>query len=94
MADLTAKKSDYITRLVQEAGNMVDQMNRFRALQAEYTDNGYFDSPGAQITDADCIGDNAHMSASLITSVITSSIDMNAFLVGGFHDDNFSKAKR
>jgi len=94
MADLSMKKSDFISRVVFEAGAIIDQMNRFAALQAEYTNNGYFDTPGAAITDEDCVGANAHMSAELITSVISSSIAMNAFLVDGFHDDNFAKATR
>jgi hypothetical protein len=94
MTDLTAKKSDFITRIVNEAGALVASIDRFKALQDEYTNNGYFDAPGIAIVDEDCIGDNAHMTAALVTSVISSSIAIDTFMVNNFHDDNMSKAKR
>jgi hypothetical protein len=34
------------------------------------------------------------MTAALVTSVISSSIAIDTFMVNNFHDDNMAKAKR
>lgn len=93
MADLTAKKSDFITRQVQAVTDFMHALEDLRALDIEHTNNGYGGGANA-ITDEDASGDNAHMSANLVNNVITSTRAIDTFMVNGFHDDVLAQAAR
>jgi hypothetical protein len=93
MADLTAKKSDFITRQVQAVTDFMHALEDLRNLDEEHTNNGYGAGPNA-IVDADAQGDNAHMDAALVSNVITSTRAIDAFMVGAFHDDVLAQAAR
>jgi hypothetical protein len=93
MADLSAKKSDFITRQVQAVTTFMRTLDTLRALDDEHTNNGYGAGPNA-IVDADAQGDNAHMDAALVNNVITSTRAIDAFMVSNFHDDVLAQAAR
>lgn len=70
-ADLTAKKADYLTKLVTFADQLLAVTRAADELHAYALANGLLTGGAAPVTDPDCTGANAHLTAALVNAVDT-----------------------
>lgn len=76
MANLTAKKSDAISALVAFSIKAEGLARDIAELQSFFTDNGFLTGGGNAIVDGDCVGANAHLTATLVNSGVTAIATM------------------
>lgn len=69
MADLSSKKSNHISLLIQGASSALDAISGLRSLVAESKTLGY-DDADAGLQDADFVGANNFLSASAYRQII------------------------
>lgn len=70
MADLTAKKSDYLSRVVQLSEELARAIQKAEEMTAYRGDNGFEVGGANAITDADCTGANAHLTAANVDAAV------------------------
>lgn len=70
-ADLSAKKSDYISSVVTFAEALLALTRAGEELAAYQGANGFQAAGPSAVVDADCIGSNSHMSAATVNAVVT-----------------------
>jgi hypothetical protein len=63
----TAKKSNFLSEVVANATALKAARDQLRELAEEFTK----DSTIASIADADCVGDNSHLTAFIVNSYLT-----------------------
>ena len=68
MADLSAKKSNFIARYRKSVVEVLDQVSELKDMRVEWDSQGY----SSAIVDVDFVGDNRHMTAAQLASAITS----------------------
>lgn len=78
--DLTAKKNNYVARLVAENATFLDSLNRLAALKAEWDADAY--ATGAQpasnnIADAD-LANYPHLTALIVNQLIGAHVAVKA----------------
>lgn len=71
MADQTNRKSNFISKVGDLSAQLLALTRDCEELAAYQTDSGFQIGGANAIVDADCVGDNAHMTAALIGSVVT-----------------------
>src|SRR5262245_12416674 len=77
MADLSKKKSDALSKLVALIPQAMDLCARVAEFNAYVTDSGFLSGGAAPIADGDCIGENAHLTASDFNSAMTALASVN-----------------
>jgi hypothetical protein len=70
MPDLTAKKSDYLSRVVDLSERLTDVLKDAQELTSYRGDNGFETGGTNAIADADCVGENAHLTAATVDAVV------------------------
>lgn len=70
MPNLTQKKSDAMTKLVQMIPLAMDVAQQVKELDAYFADNGFKTGGNNAIVDGDCIGENAHLSATIMNDAL------------------------
>jgi len=85
MADqnITPKINNHISKHVQAVTDLVDALNRLRALHEDYEDNGY----SGVITQDHITGDNVHLTPTQLANSYSSWIAVDGFIEQNFHDD-------
>lgn len=68
MADLTKKKSNFITRYRTNTTDLLDTVNELKEQRVEWDSQGY----SSAIIDGDFTGDNDHLTAAQLASAVTS----------------------
>jgi hypothetical protein len=81
--DLSAKKSDYVSASVAFAADLLALARRAEELAAYQSANGFQSGGAAPVTDADCVGGNAHMTAVLVNAVVTIAGQLGGAVTSG-----------
>ena len=68
MADLSSKKSNFISRYIQNTTQILDLLTELKEQRVEWDSQGY----SSAIVDGDFVGANAHLTASNLASTVTS----------------------
>ncbi len=68
---LATKKVEALRAFVALSLKAEAMARDIKELQTYFTDNGFLTGGGNAIVDADCVGDYAHLTASLVNSGIT-----------------------
>jgi len=90
--DLTRKKNNYVDRLSNRVGNLLEAMDNLAALRREWDELGFVDGGSAAIADADIAGQFPHLSAANVAAVMT-TIDNFATLRAAGNGTNLSKLR-
>jgi hypothetical protein len=77
--DLSAKKSNFLSRTVSAASALKSARDALVALEGEWNDYGY----AASLQDADCVGSNAHLSLAIVTGLFTTQGNLESFWAAG-----------
>ncbi len=70
-ADLSSKKSDYISQTITFAEQLLALTRTAEELALYQSANGLQSGGAAAVVDADCIGDNKHVTAATVNAVVT-----------------------
>lgn len=94
MADLTVKKSNFISRTVAAVTALLTDVEGIQALRQEWDALGY--SPGSgpesELSPGDCNGANAHVSPAILADAFNSLEALKTLLLDG-HLTNLSKLR-
>jgi len=71
MADLSSKKSNYLSKLVSFADTMLSTTRMADEIHAYALANGFLTAGANAIVDADCVGANAHLTAASVNATDT-----------------------
>lgn len=71
MANLTSKKSDAISKLVAICPRAMEILSEVVELQNYLADNLFLTGAANAVIDADCVGDNAHVTAADFNAAMT-----------------------
>lgn len=75
--DLSKKKSDVLSQIVAFAPKAEALARNIAELNSNFVDNGFATAGTNAIVDADCIGENSHMTAALANSAIAALLNIN-----------------
>jgi hypothetical protein len=71
MANLSSKKSDYVSLVAQFSQRLLALTVDADELSAFQADNAFQSGGANAIVDADCVGANAHLTAAQVNAVMT-----------------------
>lgn len=71
MPNLASKKTDFISQVVVFSQRLLALSVNADELAAFQSDNGFQSGGGNAIVDADCVGDNQHLTAAQVNAVLT-----------------------
>lgn len=93
--DLSALKSDFVTRLVAEVSSNLDSIDSLLALRLRYDALGMAPGSGTayEIKAADLVGANAHLTPQEIGDAFASYDALKAVLLAG-HLTNLNRLRR
>ena len=77
MANLASKKSNYLSILVDYAAKASSLARDIQELNNYFIDNGFATAGANAIVDADCVGENAHLTAALVNAAMTAIVNVN-----------------
>ena len=77
MADMQGKKSDTLTRLAELSAAAILLTSQITELVGFATDNGFLSGGANAITDAECVGANAHLDAASFNAGVTALGSVN-----------------
>ena len=77
MANLTQKKSDTLSRLVELSPAAILLASQIAELVGYCTDNGFLTGGSSPITDADCVGATAHLDAATFNAAVAAIGSLN-----------------
>lgn len=76
MANLAAKKSDCLTKLVSLTSTAMLVASQIQELVSYATDNGFLAAGASPIANGDCVGENAHLDAALFNAAVAAITTM------------------
>ncbi len=93
MADLSAKKSDFISEAVQRAEAFIAAYKNLHNSKLEYDSMGYNSAGANALVDGDFIGANAHLDAAKMTSLMNTALDIHNLIATSSGTQNNSAGK-
>jgi hypothetical protein len=85
--DLSAKKSDFISRIVFLAGDLLTLAHRCDEASAQFFANQFNGGAANEISQNDIVGANTHLTVADVTSVITAAQAVSTALSSGARDN-------
>ena len=85
--DLSAVKTNTVSRLIGLAGDILALVKRCDEASASYFANGFDGSGASPITQNDIIGTNSHMTPTLVANIITAAQAISTAASSGTRDN-------